>query len=80
VGGRITIAGSTHEVSFMASGAELETDIDAAYTVKYRGSAYLGSMVGLRAGAATVRIERRYTPVTGGTALLRRGDCSQPSW
>jgi hypothetical protein len=64
-GGRITIAGSTHDVSFIASGADLESEIDAAYTLKYRGSAYLAAMVSPRAGAATVRIERTYAPVTG---------------
>lgn len=58
--GRIIAGGMTKEVAFEAvSGSgddSINDQIDEAYRVKYRGSAYLKPMIGERARAATVRV------------------------
>lgn len=55
--GRIIAAGMTKEVVFEPVEDEaLNARIDDGYRAKYKGSAYLDSMVGTRARAATVRI------------------------
>src|SRR5260370_35397771 len=48
-GGRITIAGSTHDVSFIAPAADLEAEIHPAYTLKHPGSPHLAPTVNARA-------------------------------
>ncbi|MCG7421457.1 DUF2255 family protein [Micrococcus sp. ACRRV] len=58
--GRVTAAGEEHEVGFApVDDADLQDRIDAAYSTKYAGSAYLPSMVSDRARAATVRVDPR---------------------
>jgi hypothetical protein len=58
--GRIIAAGMTKEVAFEAlddmGNGRINDEIDNAYSVKYRGSAYLKPMISKRARAATVRI------------------------
>jgi hypothetical protein len=57
--GRITAAGGTNEVTFELIDGPINDRIDDAYRAKYRGSAYLDSMISNRARAATVKIMRR---------------------
>ena len=61
--GRITAAGQTFEVTFEAledpASAPVQSDIDAAYRVKYADSPYLAHMISSPAKAATVRITPR---------------------
>lgn len=55
--GRITAAGSTHEVALqMVDDQAITPRIDEAYRRKYVGSPYLSHMIGSRAQNATVRI------------------------
>lgn len=56
--GRITAAGMTRNVSFEKVDGSLDGKIDDAYRTKYAGSPYLKPMIGERARAATVKIER----------------------
>ena len=61
--GRITAAGSTHDVTFApVADAATNDRVDDAYRAKYAGSPYLAPMIGTRARAAMVRI----APRTGG--------------
>ena len=57
--GRIIVAGITKEVTFAPIDGAINDRIDEAYRVKYRDSRYLDPMIGVRARAATVRIEPR---------------------
>src|SRR5438445_78480 len=54
--GQITAAGMTKDVTFEAVEGTLNDRIDDAYRAKYRGSPYLGPMIGERARAATVKV------------------------
>jgi hypothetical protein len=54
--GRIRAAGMTREVAFEPVEGAVNDRIDEAYRAKYRGSPYLGAMIGARARAATVRV------------------------
>lgn len=57
--GRIKAAGKTFEVTFEPVGGMINERIDDAYRAKYAKSNYLGSMIGARTSAATVRITPR---------------------
>jgi len=57
--GRIIVVGMTKEVTFAPIDGAINDRVDAAYRVKYRDSRYLDPMIGVRARAATVRIEHR---------------------
>ena len=57
--GRIIAAGMTKDVTFEPVDGPINDDIDEAYRTKYRGSAYLRQMIGMRARSATVRIMPR---------------------
>lgn len=57
--GRIIAAGMTRDVTFEPVEGPINDRIDEAYRAKYRDSPYLGSMVGARARAATVRVAPR---------------------
>jgi hypothetical protein len=57
--GRITAAGMTKEVTFEAIEGPINDRLDNAYRAKYRGSPYLGPMIGASARAATVRVMPR---------------------
>ena len=59
--GRITAAGMTTEVAFEPVDGPINDLVDDAYRAKYRGSPYLGPMIGARARAATVKIMLRET-------------------
>ena len=59
--GRITAAGMTKEVTFEPVDGSVNDRIDDAYRARYRGSPYLGPMIGARAHAATVRVMPRET-------------------
>ena len=55
--GRIIAAGMTKEVAFEpVDDAPTNVRVDDAYRAKYRGSPYLGPMIGARARAATVKV------------------------
>jgi hypothetical protein len=54
--GRIIAVGLTKEVKFEAIEDTLNERIDQAYREKYRGNAYLDSMISARARAATLRV------------------------
>jgi len=54
--GRITAAGIKKEVTFEAVEGPINELIDGAYRAKYKGSPYLGAMIGKTARAATVKI------------------------
>lgn len=54
--GRIRAAGAEYNVTFHAAAGEADTEIDAAYLVKYSGSPYLPSMVTAKTIAATVEV------------------------
>lgn len=57
--GKIIAAGKTINVTFdMVDDPHLLEEIDQAYQKKYGGSPYVSAMVGLRAKAATVRIDK----------------------
>ena len=58
--GRIIAAGMANEVAFEpVDDAPTNVRIDDAYRAKYRGSPYLGPMIGARARAATVKVMPR---------------------
>ena len=57
--GRIMAAGMTMEVTFAPVDGPVSERIDDAYRAKYQGSPYLGSMIGARARAATIRVSPR---------------------
>lgn len=57
--GRIVVAGMTLNVVFVPVDGVINDRIDDAYRDKYRGSSYLGSMIGTRARSATIRISPR---------------------
>jgi hypothetical protein len=57
--GRIIAAGMTKEVAFEPVDGPINDRIDAAYRAKYRGNAYLNSMISARARSATVRVAPR---------------------
>src|SRR4051812_10584960 len=57
--GRITAAGITKEVAFEPVDGPINDLIDDAYRAKYRGSPYVGPMIGARARPATVKIMPR---------------------
>ena len=59
--GRITAAGVTKEVTFEPVDGSINDRIDDAYRAKYQRSPYLGSMIGARARAATVKVAPRAT-------------------
>jgi hypothetical protein len=57
--GRILAAGMTTEVLFEAVDGPINDLVDEAYRAKYRSSPYLGSIIGARARAATIKIVPR---------------------
>jgi hypothetical protein len=57
--GRITATGMTKEVTFDTADGPMNDLIDDAYRAKYRGSPYLGPMIGARARSATVKVTPR---------------------
>src|SRR4051812_43078756 len=57
--GRITAAGMTKEVDFGPVDGPVNDRIDDAYRAKYKGSPYLGPMIGKRARSATVKVVPR---------------------
>ncbi|MFJ3379353.1 DUF2255 family protein [Curtobacterium sp. NPDC090217] len=57
--GRISAAGTQHDVTFEAAGPDLNSRIDAAYETKYAGSEYLPPMLQDGPTSATVRISPR---------------------
>lgn len=59
--GRITAAGMTKEVTFAPAHGPINDLIDEAYRAKYRGSPYLGPMIGARARSASVKVMPRDT-------------------
>ena len=59
--GRITAAGMMKEVTFEPVDGSVNDRIDDAYRARYRGSPYLGPMIGARARAATVKVIPRET-------------------
>ena len=59
--GRITAAGMTKEVAFEPVDGPINDRVDDAYRAKYRGSPYLGPMIGARARSATVKVMPRDT-------------------
>jgi hypothetical protein len=59
--GRITAAGMTKQVTFEPVDGPINARIDDAYRAKYQGSSYLGSMIGARARAATIKVLLRRT-------------------
>ena len=65
--GRIMAAGMTKEVTFEPIEGTLDGRIDDAYRAKYRGSPYLGSMIGPRARSATVRVMPRERSLAEGS-------------
>lgn len=54
--GRIRAGGLELEVTFTPVEGEINDRIDAAYSAKYAGSAYLPPMISERTRAATVRV------------------------
>lgn len=61
--GRITAAGLTKEVTFEPMEGPINDRIDDSYRAKYRGSPYLGPMIGARARSATVTVMPHDTDV-----------------
>jgi hypothetical protein len=59
--GQVAVAGMTKEVTFEPVDGPINDRIDDAYRAKYRGSPYLGPMVGASARSATVRVTPRET-------------------
>ena len=59
--GRITAAGMTKEVIFEPVDGPINDRIDDAYRAKYKGSPYLGPMIGARARSGTVIVTPRET-------------------
>lgn len=54
--GRIIAAGMTNDVTFEPVEGPINDAIDDAYRVKYKGSPYLASMIGIRARSATIKV------------------------
>jgi len=54
--GRISVAGMTKEVTFEPINGQLNDLIDNAYREKYKGNAYLNSMISAQARSATVKV------------------------
>ena len=54
--GRITAAGMTKEVTFVAVEGPTNDRIGAAYRTKYHDSPYLKSVISARARSATVKV------------------------
>lgn len=54
--GRITIAGTTHEVAFQSITGPINDQIDDAYCTKYKGSPYLPPMISPDVRNATVKL------------------------
>jgi hypothetical protein len=69
--GRITAAGVTREVSFEPVDGPINDLIDDGYRAKYTGSAYLNSMIGARARAATIRVMPRETDARSSSTPVR---------
>jgi hypothetical protein len=59
--GRITAASMTKEVTFEPVNGPINDLVDDAYRAKYRGSQYLGPMIGSSARSATVKVMPRQT-------------------
>jgi hypothetical protein len=57
--GRIAAAGMTKQVTFEPVDGPINERIDDAYRAKYQGNPYLGSMIGARARAATIKVMPR---------------------
>lgn len=57
--GRIMAAGMTKDVTFEPVDGPINDLVDDAYRAKYRGSPYLGPMIGTRARSATVKVMPR---------------------
>jgi hypothetical protein len=72
--GWITAADMTKEVTFEPVEGPINDRIDDAYQAKYRGSPYLGPMIGARARSATVKVMPRETK----TGASRTQYCSGP--
>jgi hypothetical protein len=52
----------TKEITFEPVEGPINGRIDDAYRAKYKGSPYLGPMIGARARSATVKVTSRDTP------------------
>jgi hypothetical protein len=59
--GRINAAGITKEVTFEPVEGPINDRVDEAYRAKYRGSPYLGPMIGAGPRSATVKVVPRET-------------------
>ncbi len=71
--GRITVAGTTKEVSFEPVDGPIKDLVDDAYEANYRGSPYLAPMISKRARSATVKVTPRGSnSVIAGRDTLRR--------
>lgn len=57
--GRIIAAGITKEVTFEPVNGPINDLIDDGHRAKYRGSPYLGAMIGARARSATIKVMPR---------------------
>ena len=57
--GRIIAAGMTKQVTFEPADGQINDRIDEAYRKKYRGSPYLGPMIGARSRSATIKVAAR---------------------
>ena len=57
--GRIAVAGINREARFERVDGPINDRMDDAYRAKYKGSAYLDPMIGVRARSATVKIDPR---------------------
>lgn len=57
--GRIIAAGMVKEVTFEPVEGPINDRVDEAYRKKYRGSPYLGTMIGARARSATIKVTPR---------------------
>jgi hypothetical protein len=57
--GRITAAGLTSDVMFEPADPALNSQIDAAYRAKYKGSPYLAPMIAARLHSTTTKIVPR---------------------
>jgi hypothetical protein len=54
--GRISAAGMRKEVVFERVDGPIDDRVDEAYRAKYKGSPYLGPMIGARARSATIKV------------------------
>jgi len=76
--GRITAAGMTRDVTFEPVNGPIHDRIDAAYRAKYRGSPYLGPMIGPRARAATVKVVPAIAAAKGRSVVPVSSSSSRP--